>query len=171
MPLKKWVSQWDKRTILLLNAKLHCSILDRAIPFITRFGSAQLTITIGFIFIIISGYHKGSAPLLSLGASHLIIRILKAILPRYRPYMECAGIRIFPTQLCDSSFPSGHTTAAFSIATSLAYAFPAYSTLLFLGAFLVGYSRIYLGLHYPSDVLIGAAIGFLSSLMVGGLLQ
>ena len=169
MPVKKWVSHWDKKTILLLNAKLHSPLLDRVIPFITLFGSAQLTIFVSSILIFAKGYSGGGTSLFSLVISHLIIRILKTIRPRYRPYMECVGVRIFPTHLCDSSFPSGHTTAAFSVATSLAFAFPAYSALLLLVALLVGYSRIYLGLHYPSDVVIGAAIGCFSSLLVEGI--
>ena len=59
------------------------------------------------------------------------------------------------------SFPSGHTSSAFSVATSLSMAFPKWYVIApsFLWAAGVGYSRMELGVHYPSDVLAGAAIG------------
>ena len=59
------------------------------------------------------------------------------------------------------SFPSGHTSAAFSVATSLSLEFPKWYVIApsMLWASTVGYSRMYLGVHYPSDVLVGAIIG------------
>jgi undecaprenyl-diphosphatase len=59
------------------------------------------------------------------------------------------------------SFPSGHTSVAFSTATSLYLAYPKWYVAVpaFTYAASVGYSRMYLGVHYPSDVLAGAVIG------------
>ncbi|HEY9122721.1 MAG TPA: phosphatase PAP2 family protein [Bacteroidales bacterium] len=65
----------------------------------------------------------------------------------------------------DPSFPSGHTTAAFSTATSLSLAYPKWYVIApsYVWATSVGYSRIHLGVHYPSDVLAGAVLGTASA--------
>ena len=59
------------------------------------------------------------------------------------------------------SFPSGHTSNAFATATAMTFAFPKWyvATPAFAWASAVGYSRMHLGVHYPSDVIVGAAVG------------
>jgi undecaprenyl-diphosphatase len=59
----------------------------------------------------------------------------------------------------DGSFPSGHAASSFACATVLAFAVPRYAPLLFLLAAAIGFSRVYVGVHYPLDVLAGAALG------------
>jgi len=59
----------------------------------------------------------------------------------------------------DSSFPSGHTSSWFALATVYSNKYPKYAIPLYGAGVLVGLSRVYLGEHYPSDVLAGAAIG------------
>jgi membrane-associated phospholipid phosphatase len=65
----------------------------------------------------------------------------------------------------DSAFPSGHTTAAFSTATSLTLHYPKWYVAVpaYLYAGTIGYSRMHLGMHYPSDVAMGAGIGIASA--------
>ena len=66
------------------------------------------------------------------------------------------------------SFPSGHTSSAFAAATSLCLAYPKWYVIApsFVWAGLAGYSRMHLGVHYPSDVLVGALIGIGSGVLM-----
>jgi len=100
----------------------------------------------------------------SLAIATVTTQLLKRIVNRPRPYESYNDI--YPDEFeSGKSFPSGHTTTAFSTATSLTLttkkwyiAVPA-----FAWATSVGYSRMYLGEHYPSDVLMGAAVGTASA--------
>ncbi len=82
---------------------------------------------------------------------------LKRVIRRKRPLDETLG---------NPSLPSGHATIAFSAATILGYRYPKWRIPLYIGAGLVGFSRIYLGRHYTSDVLAGAAIGTTMGVLV-----
>lgn len=94
---------------------------------------------------------------------------IKAVVKRPRPYSELDGVH---TEHLDStdpySFPSGHTTGAFALATMLSLCYPKAIVIVpvFAWAGLVGYGRIYFGLHYPTDVLAGMAIGAGSAILV-----
>ncbi|XZF13465.1 phosphatase PAP2 family protein [Chitinophagaceae bacterium MMS25-I14] len=85
---------------------------------------------------------------------------LKYAVNRPRPYVSNNDITPYRTA-SDPSFPSGHTSEAFALATALSMQHPKWYVITpaFLYAGAVGYSRMYLGVHYPSDVLAGALIG------------
>lgn len=86
---------------------------------------------------------------------------LKYTINRNRPYQDYPTI-IYPDKIeNDASFPSGHTSTAFALATSLSIQYKKWYFVVpaFAWAASVGYSRMYLGEHYPTDVFAGAAIG------------
>ncbi len=92
---------------------------------------------------------------------------LKITIQRPRPFATYPNIIYKKGEAGSYSFPSGHTNFAFATATSLSLAFPKWYIVVpaYAYAAAVGYSRMYLGVHYPSDVLVGALIGIGSSFL------
>jgi undecaprenyl-diphosphatase len=83
---------------------------------------------------------------------------LKAAFRRRRPW-AAKTVRVVGPRTDDFSFPSGHTAGSFAAATALATFYPERAPLLFTLAALVGASRVYLGHHYATDVVVGAGLG------------
>jgi undecaprenyl-diphosphatase len=92
-------------------------------------------------------------------AGVLLYKLLKRHTLRPRPYQVRADIRRCADPLDQFSFPSGHTLHAVAFSTVALAHFPALAPLLVPFATLVAVSRVVLGLHYPSDVAAGAALG------------
>lgn len=100
-------------------------------------------------------------------ASAFITIASKSIIKRDRPYVTHPSIQ--PLSLEGSySMPSAHTSSAFATATSLSMAYPKWYVVVpsFVWASSVGYSRMHLGVHYPSDVLVGALVGSGSAVLM-----
>jgi len=102
----------------------------------------------------------GKDALISLGISTVATWALKYSIHRPRPFEKYADV-VKLSNGGGSSFPSGHTSSAFAVATSISLSYPKWWVIApcYLWAGAVGVSRIALGVHYPSDVLAGAIVG------------
>lgn len=131
------------------------------------YGGVDLLIATGVVF---AGYWRrdrhaaqaGKLALLAVLASAVASLILKHLACRSRPYMPDAGtFHFFPCASAGlASFPSGHVSTIVALAAVLAVAYPTWKAPIIGTAVLVAFSRIYLGLHFPSDVLAAAFLAF-----------
>ena len=92
--------------------------------------------------------------------SNILSTSMKYLINRERPFIKYPELQNM-TRVSSPSFPSGHTSTAFALATSLSLAFPKWYVIFpsFLWAGLVAYSRLHLGVHYPSDIIAGIIVG------------
>ncbi len=153
----------DKRLFEYINKRIKCKLLDRSMPLITHLGGiCFISSTCLFMYLFGQNVARTAATeaFLTLTGSQGIVQIFKNTITRKRPYLILPEVNTFWRKLLkDYSFPSGHTTAGFSLAATLAVHFPATGFISYFLASLVGVSRIYTGMHYPSDVLSGAFLG------------
>ncbi|HEY8530692.1 MAG TPA: phosphatase PAP2 family protein [Limnochorda sp.] len=138
--------------------------LDKAMRLVTELAGPIPSVGLCALYLFHPRLHHpwGWRMVAAVGGSHLVVQLLKHVVQRDRPYLVVEGSRGVVAPLLDHSFPSGHTTSAASMAVVLSGAAPALAPALIALAALVAFSRMYLGHHYPSDVLAGALIGALS---------
>jgi undecaprenyl-diphosphatase len=102
--------------------------------------------------------------MLAIGSLNLVIyKVVKRHTARPRPFVSCPGIRACTKSLDEFSFPSGHTMHAVAFSIVISSFYPPAAPVAWSFTLLVALSRVVLGLHYPSDVAVGAAIGALTS--------
>jgi len=137
-------------------------------PFITVTNSLKLVTTAVPIGMACVGLIRKDTNMirsvLVIGASSviqgLITKNLKRIINRPRPYVTYPELENL-AGAGDGSFPSGHASGAFAFATALSLEYPEWYVIVpcYTWASTVAYSRMHMGVHYPSDILMGAAVG------------
>ncbi len=156
----------DEKVLLWIQEHRRPVALNYAMKFFTCLGNG------GFIWIIISiamlfkkpTYHAGMCAGLALTFGVLFTNLgLKPFVARPRPYVTLKAVTPLLISQDPNSFPSGHTCAAFSAGIAWAATLPGrwMPGAAIVQAVCMGYSRLYVGVHYPSDVIAGAIVGSL----------
>jgi undecaprenyl-diphosphatase len=96
---------------------------------------------------------------------------IKALVDRERPPLRYAEPKTLVRVPHDPSFPSGHAATSFAAATMLSFAFPRFAPALLVLAAAVAFSRVYVGVHYPLDILGGAVLGSLMAIAIRALVR
>jgi membrane-associated phospholipid phosphatase len=138
--------------------------LDRAMWVITQIGSVGMAGLIGAGAYLLRQRHFAIGFILGSLTLLLLVTIIKFLTDRARPFRLMTETRVIGIREPGLSFPSGHTTQTFFMMTLIvAYYEPLWlvSAALFAVAFLVGFTRVYLGVHYPRDAMAGAVLGVL----------
>ena len=142
----------DRRLFELIHDDLRTDLLDEIVPVVNDFGDSKYVIGAVLLTTVLGTDDMRDTGLLvgaGFAASALTSLALKSAIGRPRP--------LNPEDTY--SMPSGHATVAFSAATALAHRYPRWRLAFYTVAGGVAFARVYLGRHYPSDVLAGAVVG------------
>lgn len=159
----------DINILYFIQENLRNDILDNFFCFITRLGDKGVFwIILGIILLAFSKTRKmGVCILLALAFSAILGEgILKPLFARKRPFVTYPGIDLIISKPSGFSLPSGHTMSSFSAASVIFLNNKRYGIFAYILATLIAFSRLYLFVHYPSDVILGIILGCLVGYLV-----
>ena len=162
----------DFKLLIILNRKISNSLFDLTMPIITNEDYWRIPILCLIIYLLFFGQKKGKIVLclliISLGINdYICASIIKPTVARLRPSHEFLEyINLLVPRGGKWSMPSNHASNMFVLATIISTFYSKTKAGIFLIAILVSFSRVYVGVHYPMDVIVGASIGITIAIII-----
>lgn len=155
----------ELKLLYFINQHYKCRVLDVIMHILTQMSSLPVVVALPLILLLSDHEHLvnlGRYIAIVLIISQFLVHSMKFMVYRERPFKVLEDIIASKPPTSKRSFPSGHTCAAFAIALPVGCMAPELAPLVLSLAGMVGVSRVYLGAHYPSDVLAGVGIALAS---------
>ncbi|MCL4321677.1 MAG: phosphatase PAP2 family protein [Deltaproteobacteria bacterium] len=167
-----YILRLDTALFLFINNNFHFSFLNDNMRAVTFLGNGWVAYWLVLVYVYIYNRSKFKQSFFLLFLTQLVPGIIDITVKRFvnrpRPIVALhelikhgiVHVNLLGRHLTEHSFPSGHATTAFSLAVALAYLFPKHYKLFYALAFIVAFSRVYDGEHYPLDVIAGGILGY-----------
>lgn len=164
--MPEFIQQWDEGALVWIAENLRCALLDPFMKLYTQLGNTgMLFIVLGLVMLLFRQTRKAGASALCAMLIGLVVVnfTIKPLVARARPWLVIENFANLVPEKDPNSFPSGHTNAAFAFAVAVCLSAPKkwMKVTAVCMAAVMGLSRLYVGVHFPSDVLAGAAVGSL----------
>jgi membrane-associated phospholipid phosphatase len=158
----------DARVFLLLNTRGFPKWLDRCMWLATQLGNMLTAFIVAGLLLMLNYRRLAIEVIFGTLTLWLLVEIIKALSDRDRPFRTLDKARVVGWRERGDSFPSGHTTQIFFLMTLFIHYFQlgfVAAAALYAVAALVGLTRIYVGAHYPRDVIAGVVLGSIWGLL------
>lgn len=162
------INNLDINILNFIRDSLSNPVMDKLMIFLTSLGDKGfIWIVIGVILLTQKKYRKiGFVLLIALLITSIVGEgVIKNIVQRHRPFITYPYISIIINPPISFSFPSGHTSSSFAAATVLGYYIKEWRYVFYIFATSIAFSRIYLFVHYPSDIIAGILLGVICALL------
>ena len=165
------IQQLDERALVWIAEHIRCAVLDPFMKLYTQLGNTgMLFIVLGLLMLFWKPTRKaGFSALCAMLIGLIVVNFtIKPLVARDRPWLVIENFVNLVPEKDPNSFPSGHTNAAFAFAIGICATKDSRRWMKITAvcmAVVMGLSRLYVGVHFPSDVLAGAVIGSLCGLL------
>jgi len=156
------VASFDFSVLNFIYDNFRCGILDTLMPAVSKLGNAGLIWIVLAAALLIGRRNRmaGVAVLCALVLDLIVCNVvLKPLVARIRPCDVNTAVQLLIARPADYSFPSGHTAAAFAATSALYFSRRRLWIPALVLAVLIAFSRLYLYVHYPTDILAGIVVG------------